>query len=48
MRAVHNVPIPDDHEFPVPDDCACDGEELCAACQRVVDEDLLRQQEESC
>ena len=46
MRATHNTPIPTEVEFPIPDDCVCDGDELCEACQRVIAEDLLEQEEE--
>ncbi len=46
MRAVHNTPIPHEAEFPIPDDCVCDGGELCQPCQAVVDEDLAEQQRE--
>jgi hypothetical protein len=48
MRAIHNTPIPDDSgEFPIPADCVCDGDELCEACQRVIADDLLQQEEET-
>ena len=47
MRAVHNTPIPSELEFPIPDDCVCDGDELCEACQRVIADDLLQQEEEA-
>ena len=46
MRAVHNTPIPDDLDFPIPSDCVCDGDELCGACQRVIADDLARQDED--
>lgn len=46
MRAVHNTPIPDEAEFPIPDDCTCDGGELCEACLAVVAEDLEEQERE--
>lgn len=46
MRAIHNTPIPDEQEFPIPDDCVCDGDELCEACQRVIADDLRQQEEE--
>lgn len=46
MRAIHNIPIPKELEFPIPSDCACDGDKLCEACQRVIAEDLLAQEEE--
>jgi hypothetical protein len=48
MRAVHNTPIPDDStEFPIPDDCTCDGTPtLCDACEWVVSEDLEEQKRE--
>ena len=39
MRAVHNTPIPDEKDFPVPDDCRCDGGELCEPCQQVIQAD---------
>ena len=48
MRAIHNTPIPDDSgEFPIPDDCSCDGGAiLCAPCRKVIADDLARQREE--
>ena len=46
MRAVHNTPIPQEAEFPIPDNCVCDGGELCQPCQAVVDADLAQQKEE--
>lgn len=47
MRAIHNTPIPNEPEFPIPDDCVCDGDELCEACLRVIAEDLEEQERES-
>jgi hypothetical protein len=38
MRAIHNTPLPpEEWEFPIPDDCTCEGwhKELCAPCKRV-------------
>lgn len=36
MRPVHNTPIPaDEWEFPIPDNCTCDGGDLCPACLEV-------------
>lgn len=32
-------------EFPIPDDCTCEGW-LCPACKRVIAEDALKQEEE--
>lgn len=48
MRATHNTPIPpEEPEFPIPDDCACeDGVNWCTACQRVLAELLARQDKE--
>lgn len=46
MRAIHNTPIPDELEFPIPADCVCDSDELCDACHYVVLDDLARQEEE--
>jgi hypothetical protein len=48
MRAIHNTPIPDDSgEFPIPDDCECDGSlELCPPCQEVIRADQLEQERE--
>lgn len=48
MRAIHNTPIPDDSgEFPIPDDCTCDGSQtLCAPCQKVITDDLAEQDRE--
>lgn len=46
MRFVHNTPIPNESEFPIPDDCVCDADELCKACQRVIAEDAAEQEEE--
>lgn len=45
MRAVHNTPIPDESDFPIPDDCSCDGSpDLCEACERVVAADIAEQE----
>lgn len=50
MRPVHNTPIPDDFEFPIPDDCSCDCTTKvwtpCPACQAVIDEDAKAQAED--
>jgi hypothetical protein len=46
MRAIHNTPIPEELDFPIPADCVCDADELCEACQRVIADDLLQQDEE--
>ena len=46
MRAIHNTPIPNEEGFPIPDDCTCDGDELCEACTAVITEDLARLEEE--
>jgi hypothetical protein len=46
MRAIHNTPIPHEEEFPIPDDCVCETDELCEACLRVVAEDLQEQERE--
>jgi hypothetical protein len=36
MRAIHNTPLPpDEREFPIPDDCACEGGALCDPCKQV-------------
>jgi hypothetical protein len=47
MRAIHNTPIPEELDFPIPADCVCDGDELCEACHRVIADDLLQQEEET-
>jgi hypothetical protein len=36
---------PNYFEFPIPDDCTCEGW-LCPACKRVIAEDTLKQEEE--
>lgn len=48
MRAIHNTPIPDDSgEFPIPDDCSCDGGAiLCAPCRKVIADDIAEQDRE--
>jgi hypothetical protein len=46
MRAIHNTPLPTDQwEFPIPDDCQCDGKEQCEPCNKV-EAELEKQWEE--
>jgi hypothetical protein len=46
VRSTHNTPTPEEQDFPIPDDCTCEDEELCSACTAVIAKDLEAQAEE--
>jgi hypothetical protein len=47
MRQGKGWDFPDETEFPVPANCACEGAEACEACQRVLATDEAERRAEA-